>query len=256
MLRTSLVLLLLALAMGCRKNTETCLPQERSESLAFIDSLAPSLNWPKDLEITGFAGPDLVPSPATLAVAPSGEVYVGVDMIGSLGKDPGKGSVVRLVDCNNDGIMDSYTEFAKVDNPRGIVVVGDQVFVLHTVFGDDGLASGMDLVVFEDKDQDGVADGASKPLIQHISNVKYIRERGTDHATNGIRLGIDGWIYIAVGDFGFQKAVDRDGTELTMLWGGIVRARPDGTEMEIYNHGTRHVYDVAIDPLMNICSAG
>jgi len=256
MLRTSLFLLLLALAMACSKNTETCPPQERSESLAFIDSLAPSLNWPKDLEITGFAGPDLVPSPATLAVAPSGEVYVGVDMIGSLGKDPGKGSVVRLVDCNNDGIMDSYTEFAKVDNPRGIVVVGDQVFVLHTVFGDDGLASGMDLVVFEDKDQDGVADGASKPLIQHISNVNYIQERGTDHATNGIRLGIDGWIYIAVGDFGFHKAIDREGTELTMLGGGIVRVRPDGTEMEIYNHGTRNVYDLAIDPFMNIFARG
>src|SRR5690554_211701 len=256
MRKTSLALLLIATAMGCSKKAENCQPQERSESLASIDSLAVGLNWPEDLEITAFAGPDLVPSPATLAVAPSGEVYVGVDMIGSLGKDPGKGSIVRLVDCNNDGIMDSFTEFAQVDNPRGIIVLGDQVFVLHTVFGDDGLASGMDLVVFEDKDQDGVADGASKPLIQHISNVKYIRERGTDHATNGIRLGFDGWIYIAVGDFGFHKAVDRDGTELTMLGGGIVRVRPDGTEMEIYNHGTRNVYDVAIDPLMNIYSRG
>jgi len=163
---------------------------------------------------------------------------------------------VRLVDCNNDGILDSYTEFAQVDNPRGIIVRREEVFVLHTVFGEDGLASGMDLVVFEDKDHDGVADGASKPLIQHLSNVKYIRERGTDHATNGIRLGIDGWIYIAIGDFGFYKAIDREGTELTMLGGGIVRVRPDGTEMEIYNHGTRNVYDLAIDPFMNIFSRG
>jgi putative heme-binding domain-containing protein len=256
MLRTSLVLLLIAIAMGCSKRSDNCLPQERSESLAFIDSLATGLNWPEELEITAFAGPDLVPSPAALAVAPSGEVFVGVDMIGSLGKDPGKGSIVRLVDCNNDGILDSYTEFAQVDNPRGIIVRGEEVFVLHTVFGQDGLASGMDLVVFEDKDGDGVADGGSKPLIQHISNVKYIRERGTDHATNGIRMGIDGWIYIAIGDFGFHNAIDRDGTELTMLGGGIVRVRPDGTEMEIYNHGTRNVYDLAIDPLMNIFSRG
>ena len=41
-----------------------------------------------------------------------------------------------------------------------------------------------------------------------------------------------------------------------MLGGGIVRIRPDGTEMEIYNHGTRNVYDLAIDPLMNIYSRG
>src|SRR5690554_2796851 len=119
MRKTSLALLLIAFAMGCSKKAENCQPQERSESLASIDSLATGLNWPGELEITAFAGPDLVPSPATLAVAPSGEVYVGVDMIGSLGKDPGKGSIVRLVDCNNDGIMDSFTEFARWIIPEG-----------------------------------------------------------------------------------------------------------------------------------------
>jgi hypothetical protein len=88
----------------------------------------------------------------------------------------------------------------------------------------------MDLVVFEDKNHDGVADGSEKPLLQHISNPNMLAERGTDHATNGIRMGIDGWIYIAVGDFGFYDAVDRGGKKLTMLGGGIVRVRPDGTE--------------------------
>lgn len=37
-----------------------------------------------------------------------------------------------------------------------------------------------------------------------------------------------------------------------MLGGGIVRVRPDGTEMEVYTHGTRNIYDVAIDAYMNI----
>jgi hypothetical protein len=41
-------------------------------------------------------------------------------------------------------------------------------------------------------------------------------------------MGIDGWIYVAVGDFGFRDAVDRDGKKLTMHGGGIVRVRPDG----------------------------
>ncbi|QMU28653.1 DUF7133 domain-containing protein [Adhaeribacter radiodurans] len=212
---------------------------------------------PADLKITNFAGPDLTPSPACLAVAPTGEVYVGVDMIGSLGKDPGKGSIVRLVDSNNDGTVDQHTTFAQVDNPRGIISVGDQVFVLHTTFSKEtGKASGMDLVVFEDKNHDGVADGSSKPLIQGISNPKFLQSRGTDHATNGIRMGIDGWIYIAVGDFGFHDAVDRSGKKLTMLGGGIVRVRPNGTEMEVYTHGMRNIYDVAIDPYMNIFTRG
>src|SRR5215217_644342 len=218
-----------------------------------IDTLRNASAWPAELTLTNFAGSDLTPSPACLAVAATGEVFVGVDKIGSLGKDPGKGSIVKLIDSNNDGKIDKHTEFAQVDNPRGIIANGNKVYVLHTTFSKETkIATGMDLVVFEDKNNDGVADGPSKPLIQNISSPKFLQSRGTDHATNGIRMGIDGWIYIATGDFGFSDAVDRSGTKLTMHGGGIVRVRPDGTEMEVYTHGTRNIYDVAIDPYMNI----
>ncbi|HEY0772351.1 MAG TPA: HEAT repeat domain-containing protein, partial [Sphingobacteriaceae bacterium] len=210
-----------------------------------------------ELKVTHFSGPELTPSPACLAVAASGEVFVGVDKMGSLGKDPGKGIIIRLTDSNNDGKVDRYTEFAGVDNPRGILPMGDQVFVLHTTFSKEtGLASGMNLVVFADKNQDGIADGPSLPLIKNISSPKFLQSRGTDHATNGIRMGIDGWIYIAVGDFGFYNAEGRDGTKLTMQGGGIVRVRPNGEEMEVYTHGMRNIYDVAIDPYMNIFTRG
>lgn len=213
----------------------------------------PKFSNPPELTITQFTGPDITPSPACLAVAATGEVYVGVDMIGSLGKDPGKGRIVKLIDTDNDGKPDKHTEFAMVDNPRGIIVSGTKVYVLHTTFSKEtGKATGMALVVFDDKNGDGVADGPEQPLIENFSNTKYLQERGTDHATNGIRMGIDGWIYVGVGDFGFHNAVDRSGKKLTMLGGGIVRVRPDGTGMEIYTHGTRNVYDVAIDPFMNI----
>jgi putative heme-binding domain-containing protein len=212
---------------------------------------------PEDLLITAFAGSDIVPSPACLAVSASGEVYVGVDMMGSLGKEPNKGSIVKLFDKNNDGIADAYSEYAKVNNPRGIISSGDQLFVLHTIFSEEtGMATGMDLVVFEDKNHDDIADGPSKPIIENICSPSYIVKRGTDHATNGIRMGIDGWIYIAVGDFGFHNATDRSGKKMTMLGGGVVRVRPDGTEMEIYTHGLRNIYDVAIDPYMNIYTRG
>ena len=243
------------LAIGCKSKQPPCEPQPRNPSLASIDSMSAKLNWPGDLSIMGFSGPDLTPSPACLAVAASGEVYVGVDMIGSLGKKPGQGRIIKLVDCNNDGIVDRHTEYAKVDDPRGIVSVGDKLYVLHTVFTDT-VATGMALDLYEDRDNDGFADGAPKTLVDHMSNPTYLASRGTDHATNGIRLGIDGWIYIAVGDFGFHNAVGSDGTKLTMLGGGIVRVRPDGTEMEVYIHGTRNIYDVAIDPYMNIFTRG
>ena len=252
-----ILLISIVLLSSCKQEKDNCVPNFTPVNYPDTDSLAQTLDWPKDLDINVFSGPDLTPSPACMAVAATGEVYVGVDMIGSLGKEMGKGSIERLVDCNHDGIMDTHTQFAKLDDPRGILVLGDQVFVLHTVFSPDTKkAVNMDLVVLEDKDRNGIADGPPKVLIKDISNPTYLQERGTDHATNGIQMGIDGWIYIAVGDFGFHNATDRDGTKLTQLGGGIVRVRPDGTEMEVYTHGMRNIYDVAIDPLMNIFTRG
>ncbi|SDE08852.1 putative heme-binding domain-containing protein [Pricia antarctica] len=249
------VMLTIALT-SCKNKNENCIPS--AEVIEYpTDSVLNALNWPEDLVIKGFSGPKITPSPACMAVAASGEVFVGVDMMGSLGKEIGKGFIKRLVDCNHDGIMDYHTEFAQVDNPRGILPIGDQVFVLHTTFSDDTKkADNMDLVVLDDKDKDGIADGPPKVLIKNMSNSKYLRERGTDHATNGIQMGIDGWIYIAVGDFGFYNATDREGSKMTQLGGGIVRIRPDGTDMEVYSHGMRNIYDVAIDPFMNIFTRG
>ncbi|XHR96660.1 hypothetical protein ACFJIV_08380 [Mucilaginibacter sp. UC70_90] len=89
-----------------------------------------------------------------------------------------------------------------------------------------------------DKDHDGIADGPPKPLVEHLSNAHMLVERGTDHATNGIRMGIDGWIYIAVGDFGFHDATDRDGKKLTMLGGGIIRVRPMAKKWRFIPDGT------------------
>src|SRR5258706_16243499 len=100
------------LLIACNNKQQNCEPGKRNKNLDSIDSLAASLNWPAELTITGFTGPDITPSPACLAVAATGEVYVGVDMIGSLGKEPGKGMIIKLIDCNNDGIPDSHTEYA------------------------------------------------------------------------------------------------------------------------------------------------
>ncbi|GAA5220027.1 hypothetical protein GCM10025777_06570 [Membranihabitans marinus] len=242
---------------ACDNESPPCDGGDYVSSFPKTDSLREKLNWPEDLDIAVFAGSDITPSPACLAVSPTGEVFVGVDKMGSLGKEMNQGSIVKIIDCNHDGIIDQYTAFAQVDNPRGIIAIGDQVFVLHTRFSKETeKAENMDLIVFEDLNRDGIADGPADELIRDLSNPAYLQQRGTDHATNGIQLGIDGWIYIAVGDFGFYNATDKSGKQLTMLGGGIVRVRPDGTEMEVYTHGLRNIYDVAIDPLMNIFTRG
>ncbi len=214
------------------------------------------LGVPEELEATLFSSRELTPCVACLSAAPTGEVYAGIDQIGSLGKGAGFGRILRLFDKNNDGVSDGHTVYAEIDNPRGLISVGDKLYVLHTRWGDEKKFEGMFLSVLEDKDGDGKADGPPKHLVKEISTRKYNQVRGVDHTTNGIRMGIDGWIYVAVGDFGFVDATGTDGTKLTMYGGGIIRVRPDGTELETFAHGLRNIYDIAIDPFMNVFTRG
>jgi len=215
------------------------------------------LALPEDLDKTVFSGPEITPCPAALCAAANGDVYVAVDLNGSLARDPGKGRIIKLRDTDNDGIADEHTIFAEIDNVRGLISFGYKLYVLHTVIPKDtGITTGMHLSLLQDTDHNGIADEGRKTLISNVSTLKHNQERGADHTTNGIQMGIDGWIYIAVGDYGFVDAEGTDGRKLTNLGGGILRVRPDGTEMEMYTQGMRNIYDVAIDPFMNIFTRG
>ena len=210
-----------------------------------LQSGAPSaavddVKTPADFDVTVFAAPPQVTYPVCLTTSVHGEVFVGVDEQGSLGKDPGRGRVVRCVDTDGDGRADKFNEFAKMDHPRGLVYDNGSLWVLHPPL----------LSVFRDTNLDGTAD-ESEVLVEGIST-EEVNRRGADHTTNGIRMGIDGWIYIAVGDFGFNRAVGRDGTVLSRRGGGVVRVRPDGTELEFFSWGQRNIVDIAIDPLLNV----
>lgn len=220
-------------------------------SLVLSTSLLSAATVPKELKSARFSGPETTPCPAVICAAPTGEVFVGVDMQGSLGKKANLGKIVRLVDSDGDGKVDQTTDFAKIDNPRGLISLGDKLIVLHSTVK-DGKPYNQNISVYTDADNDGIADAEPKTLVKGIGNPVHIQKRGADHCTNNIRLGIDGWIYIAVGDFGFVNAEGADGKKLTMLGGGVVRVRPDGSEMEEFIHGTRNVYDIAIDPFMNV----
>ena len=194
---------------------------------------------PPGFTVTAFAAPPDISYPTCLAASPTGEVYVGVDENGSLDAKGNRGRVVRCVDRDGDGKADDFTTFAAMDSPRGIVVDGKTVYVLHPPT----------LTAFHDDDGDGKAD-RSDVLVKGIGfDLKF---RGADHTTNGIRQGIDGWIYVAVGDYGFIKAEGTDGRTLPFLGGGIVRVRPDGSGLEAVSRGQRNIYDVAIDPMMNL----
>ena len=203
------------------------------------EGLLSGIKVPDGFEVTLFAAPPDVHYPTCLAAAPTGEVFVGIDENGSLDAKPNRGRVVRCLDDDGDGKADRFNVFARMDSPRGLFFDADTLYVLHPP----------DLTAYHDDNGDGVAD-RSVDLVKGIGF--DLKHRGADHTTNGIRMGIDGWIYVAVGDYGFVKAEGRDGKTLSLRGGGVARVRPDGTGLEIVSRGQRNIYDVAIDPYMNL----
>lgn len=216
------------------------IPDGVSQDPPKTKSTVPMPTVPKDFDVTIFAQPPQVNYPTCLTTDPiTGAVFVGIDKQGSLGKKKGDGRVERCIDTDGDGKADKFNTFAKMDHPRGLIYDHGKLWVLHPP----------ELTLYTDNDLDGTADSA-ETLITGITT-NQLNQRGADHTTNGIRMGIDGWIYIAVGDFGFVNAKGKDGRTLTLKGGGIVRVRPDGTEMELYCRGLRNIMDVCIDPFMN-----
>ena len=202
-------------------------------------SILKQVKVPDGFKASVFAAPPDVNYPTCLTVAPTGEVFVGIDENGSLDAKAKRGRVVRCVDTDRDGKADKFNDFATMDSPRGLVWDAGTLYVLHPPT----------LTAFRDTDGDGTAD-RSDVLISGIGF--GLEHRGADHTTNGIRLGVDGYLYVAVGDYGFVKAEGKDGGPVQMLGGGIARVRTDGTGLELVSRGQRNIYDVAIDPRMNL----
>ncbi len=190
-------------------------------------------------EATIFATPAQANYPVFSAAAPDGTLFVSSDRNGSLGRLPNMGRILRLRDTKGTGQADEVKEFvADVDSPRGLVWDKDRLYLVHPPH----------LSVYIDKDGDGIAD-EEKVLVKNLAFT--FKDRPADHTTNGLSIGVDGWLYIACGDFGFMEAEGTDGRKLQLRGGGVVRVRPDGTGLELFSYGTRNILEVAISPLLD-----
>ena len=157
--------------------------------------------------MTAFATPPIVNYPTCVTATHDGVVFVCVDRNGSLQADPGMGYIVRLVDKDRNGEADEYTVFAALDSPRGAVFDGEALYVSHPPF----------VTALRDTDGDGIADDR-RTLVRGLGF--GLDFRGADHTTNGLEMGIDGWLYVAVGDYGFVKAtgIGRPGNSVARRW--------------------------------------
>ena len=199
------------------------------------------VTYPPEFEATVFASPPQISYPIFLSAAPDGSLFVGCDENGSLDQKGDRGRVVLLQDTQGTGHADKITTFARMDSPRGVAWDGSTrtLYVMHPPF----------LTAYHDDQGTGVAS-RQEDLITGLGFP--LSARGADHTINGIRLGIDGWIYIACGDYGAALATGRDGRSLSLRGGGILRVRPDGSGLETVVKGTRNILAVAIAPTLDL----
>ena len=219
--------------------TEVVTVNPSGKSLEKEQEILKDIQVPEGFEAKLFAAPPAVNYPTFVATAPNGDVYVSVDKNGSLDRAPKRGAIMKLRDLDGDGRADQSQYFVPdVDSPRGLVWDSDRLYVLHPPH----------LSVFIDRNHDGVAD--EQQIL--VKNIAFgFKDRPADHTSNGVTMGIDGWLYLAIGDFGFLEAEGIDGRTLKFRGGGVVRVRPDGTELEVYSRGTRNILEVSVDPLLN-----
>ncbi len=202
------------------------------------ETLLATVTAPPEFDVTLFATSDQVNYPVSVAAAPDGTLYVASDANSSLGTELGRGRIMRLRDTTGDGRADEVKTFARVDSPRGLVWDGDRLYVMHPPH----------LSVFIDHDGNGESD-EQQILVKDIAF--SFRDRPADHTSNGVTLGVDGWLYLAIGDFGFMEAEGTDGRKLQLRAGGVVRVRPDGTGLELYARGTRNTLEIALSPRLD-----
>jgi putative membrane-bound dehydrogenase-like protein len=203
-------------------------------SLLGAPPVPPTLNDP-ELKLELFASYPEVETPTTVAASPDGAVFVGNDPRDSrLNTKNPECTVVRYSGVGSDRKKTVFAE--KLYSPAGMLWHDGWLYVAHNPL----------LTRFKDTTGNGVANIREDIVADLGQNPS---EGLNDHVVSGFTLGMDGFFYISVGDKGVYHAKGKDGSEVTLLGGGIVRCRPDGTGLEIYSGGTRNHLEVNLDAL-------
>ena len=178
--------------------------------------------------------------PTAIVAAPDGTIYLGQDPMDMPGPATTPADSVVSI---KDGRVTVFAEGLWA--VMGLEWVDDTLYVVHSPY----------LSAFRDTDRDGRADrridlvtglGPEVPAFNGIN----------DHIASGIRLGIDGYLYISVGDKGIPRGVGRDGTTIRLSGGGVIRVRPDGTGLEVVSTGERNPMSVALSAIDEIFTYG
>lgn len=224
---------------------------------------------PPGLEVTLWAGADLVRNPTNLDVDKDGRIWVaeGVRYRKHHARQPDGDRIVVLSDTNGDGRADAAHTFVQepaLVAPLGVAVIDNRIVVSQPP----------DLIVYTDVDRNLRFDPAIDRREVLLSGFQGINH---DHSLHSVTVGPDGkWIFNS-GNMG-ARFTDRSGRTFTSfssyradpigpftyphdsvtlmgarsddghvyVGGFAARMNPDGTDVEIVGHNFRNSYEQSI----------
>lgn len=217
------------------------------------EKVLPTFKVSDGLEISLWASEPLFVNPTCMDIDHKGRVWVceSVNYRTKLRNRPPNRAegdrIVILEDTTGSGKADKATTFYQAPDflaPLGIAVAKDPVGPGYKVY----VCNSPNILVFEDKDGDGKADGPPKKLLSGFGGYDH------DHGVHGILLGPDGKLYFSVGDTGVNglQSADKKGpvfksNSTDCRAGTIWRCNLDGTGLELIAHNFRNEYEPCVD---------
>ena len=218
------------------------------------DKAAASFKVADGLEFRLWASEPLFVNPTCIDVDHKGRVWVceSVNYRNKLRRfkkltRPEGDRIVVLEDADGKGKATKATTFyqsPEILAPLGIAVApypdgkGVKVFVCQSP----------DILVFEDKDGDGKADGPPKKLLSGFGGFDH------DHGVHSILIGPDRKLYFTVGDTGVHglQSSDKKGRKWNnnstdCRAGTVWKCELDGTKLELVAHNFRNNYECCVD---------
>jgi putative membrane-bound dehydrogenase-like protein len=211
------------------RNTQLCGAALVLVLLASGAAAAPAPKVPPGWSIELVAEAPRIKHPTMMVVTPDGRLLVGEDPMDiSLPAHVAKG---RILAFHPDGHVSVFAE--GLHAVFGLLYLEGKVIVHHSPR----------LTVF----RDGGERGLDPIDLVPVTNPRPWVSDWNDHVPANLRLAMDGYLYLSVGDKGVYGAEGKDKSRAELRGGGLLRLRPDGTGLEVFSTGTRNHLDVAID---------
>ncbi len=206
--------------------------------IALLVATAPAMGAlpkvPEGFKVRLVAAVPAVTYPCQIATGPDGALFVAEDPMDQVGPYEADHGRILLFREGKDPIV--FAEGFRAI--FGMAWHDGALYVMHMPR----------MTVLRDTNGDGKAD----------KQTDLFRDLGpgpralNDHIVSGLQFGMDGWLYISVGDKGVPGVHGPDGRFAQLIGGGTMRCRPDGTGIEVVSSGTRNHLEPNLDARDNI----